>query len=109
MNYLQKLEAGAPPMDSPLDPAATYWRNACQQLLKHGLPKPTARQAECLQIVKEVIEATGSPPTYREIGGIMKVGPSEVACFLAGLEERGYIDRIPGKSRAISIIEFPYN
>lgn len=85
-----------------------YWRNQCENLLSHGRPMITARQAECLRVIKDYTELTGFAPTYREISDRMGVAtPAGVNCFVAALEERGYISRLPGRARSITLIDFP--
>ena len=94
----------------PDDPEgrASYWRRECQNLLEHGRPLPSRRQAECLKIIKAYIKREGQPPTLREIAAKMgATTASGVYCFGMGLEERGYIIRYPGKARSITVIDFP--
>ena len=94
----------------PDDPEgrARYWRRECHDLLKHGRPMPSKRQAECLEIIKAYIKREGQPPTYREIAA--KMGTTTAAgvfCFVVGLEERGWIIKAPGKTRSITVVDFP--
>ena len=104
MGYFDKLETDAPKRPAN---AARYWRNHCQNLLEIGLPKPTTKQGACLRVIQEFISREGQPPTYREIGERMNATPQAVACYLKALTERGYIKRVPGQARSISVHEFP--
>jgi DNA-binding MarR family transcriptional regulator len=104
MTYFEHLDRHAPKHDAF---AAVYWRTQCKALLEIGLPKLTARQHSCLLAIKTYIDQKGEPPTYRDIGAIMGVCTESVGAFLNKLEDRGYISRVPGQARSISVHEFP--
>ncbi len=95
----------------PNDPLrqADYWRRACKNLLEHGRPAMSPRQAQCFKAITAFIELKGCPPTYREIASGMGQGHTAagVWSFIQGLEERGYITRQVGRQRSITVIEFP--
>ncbi len=74
-------------------------------LTKKGKRKLTARQREVLSFLIRFINERGYPPTVREIAlhfGLK--GPRSPKKRLDALEEKGYIRRRPGKSRAIEVI-----
>lgn len=95
----------------PDDPKyrADYWRCACSNLLKHGRPAMSSRQAQCFKAITDFIALKGCPPTYREIASGMGQGHTAggVVSFVRGLVERGYITRQIGRQRSITVIEFP--
>ncbi len=95
----------------PDDPErrADYWRCAYKNLLDHGRPAMSPRQAQCLKAITGFIERKGCPPTYREIASGMGQGHTAagVWSFIRGLEERGYITRLVGRQRSITVIDFP--
>ncbi len=95
----------------PDDPEgqADYWRRACKNLLKHGRPMMSPRQAQCFKAITAFIKRKGYPPTYREIASGMGQGHTAagVWSFIQGLEERGYITRQVGRQRSITVVEFP--
>lgn len=63
----------------------------------------TTRQDQVLTYIRQCINEDGYPPTVREIGA--KFGFSEKAAHdhISALEKKKYINRVPGKPRAISI------
>ncbi len=95
----------------PDDPKgqADYWRRTCKNLIEHKRPAMTHRQAQCLKVITAFIDRKGYPPTYREIASGM--GHDHTAAgawwFVKGLEERGYITRLVGRQRSITVLEIP--
>jgi repressor LexA len=74
-------------------------------LTKKGKRKLTARQREILSFLIRFLNEMGYPPTVREIAlhfGLK--GPRSPKKRLDALEEKGYIRRKPGKSRALEVI-----
>jgi repressor LexA len=74
-------------------------------LTKMGRKKLTARQREVLSFLIRFLTERGYPPTVREIAlhfGLK--GPKSPKKRLDALEEKGYIRRRPGRSRAIEVI-----
>lgn len=66
----------------------------------------TTKQAQCLAIIKGAIAATGRAPTFQEIvEGLGGRSRGNAQRLLLALEERGRIKRIPGRARAIEVIE----
>ena len=75
-------------------------------MLTKNKKKLTARQREVLSFLNQFLEERGYPPTVREIAlhfGLK--GPRSPKKRLDALEEKGYIRRRPGKSRAIEVIK----
>jgi repressor LexA len=62
----------------------------------------TARQQEVLDIIRNFIGLNGYPPTIRELGEVLKMGPRAVHDHLKALERKGHIEREEGLPRAIS-------
>jgi repressor LexA len=62
----------------------------------------TARQQEVLDIIRNFIGLNGYPPTVRELGEVLKMGPRAVHDHLKALERKGFIEREEGLPRAIS-------
>jgi len=69
----------------------------------------TARQADCLKfIASHQSENAGLTPTYDEIkNGLGLASKSGVNRLIDGLVERGAIQRLPNRARAITIIANP--
>lgn len=74
-------------------------------LTKNGKRNLTARQREVLSFLIRFIDERGYPPTVREIALYFGLkGPRSPKKRLDALEEKGYIRRNPGKSRAIEVV-----
>lgn len=74
-------------------------------MLTKNKKKLTARQRAVLSFLIRFLDERGYPPTVREIAlhfGLK--GPRSPKKRLDALEEKGYIRRRPGKSRAIEVI-----
>lgn len=69
----------------------------------------TARQADCLIFIADHLAATGGlTPSYDEIkNGLGLASKSGVVRLIDGLVERGAIQRLPNRARAITIIANP--
>ena len=66
----------------------------------------TARQAECVAVIRRSIEERGYPPTLREIGSAMGIGSTNgVRDHLRALQRKGIL-RIddPRKARSIRLV-----
>ena len=66
----------------------------------------TGRQSEALSFIKGYQAERGKTPCFEEImealGLASKAGVHRIVC---ALEERGYIDRMPGRARSIVLRE----
>ncbi len=73
----------------------------------HGTARGRAHPRErVLAFLRDYIAARGFPPTVREIAAAAGLSSTSVASYhLAALEAEGRIQRIPGRSRAIRIVE----
>jgi len=64
----------------------------------------TPRQAEILQLIRETVETTGSPPTRAEIARILGFrSPNAAEGHLRALAKKGAIELVPGASRGIRL------
>ena len=68
----------------------------------------THLQHRTLSAIHQQVEDTGTPPTVRELAGLLGCkGLGHVQNLLIALEERGFIRRRPNKARAIEVIKLP--
>lgn len=62
----------------------------------------TKRQKDCLDYIDARWQETGIPPSYREIASHLGLASvSGVHRLITALEERGCIERIPDRARAL--------
>jgi repressor LexA len=65
-------------------------------------------QRKIYECIVRGIEAEGMPPTNREIGRVLGIASTgHVNHHLSMLEKKGWISRVPGKSRGIKISKRP--
>jgi repressor LexA len=65
----------------------------------------TPRQEQVLGIIKDSYEKNGFPPTIREIARHLRLrGPKGVQKHLSALEDKGFIRRRSGLSRAVEVV-----
>ena len=65
----------------------------------------TDRQAAVLRYIRDYNDVRRKPPTVREIQiqfGL--ASPNSVSSFLAAIEKKGYIRRVPGEHRNIEVL-----
>ena len=68
----------------------------------------TARQRQVLDLVREIIEESGMPPTRAEIAGALGFRSANAAEeHLRALARKGAIELVPGASRGIRLKEAP--
>lgn len=66
----------------------------------------TEMQSRCLGVIRDGIVSNGRAPSYDEMMVALGIASkSGVSRLIEGLEERGAIRRLPGRARAIEIIE----
>ena len=66
----------------------------------------TDRQLEVLRCIRERLEATGYPPTIRELGDALSIRSTNgVNDHLKALERKGYVERGTSKSRALTLTD----
>jgi repressor LexA len=72
------------------------------------MEKLTRRQTEVLEFIADYIDANGYPPTLRDIAQHLRVrGTLGVMKHLEALEKKGYIRKISGTSRGITLTGHP--
>ena len=66
----------------------------------------TAKQRECLRAIETYYDQHDRSPTYEELMPVLGLSSkSGVFRLIRGLEDRGYIRRIPHLARAIEVIK----
>lgn len=71
-----------------------------------SLPSLTSRQWEVWDYLSRTISGRGICPSYREIAEHLKIQSSYgVRTHLDALERKGYLKRIPNRSRAITLLQ----
>ena len=71
-------------------------------------PPLTARQRQVLDFVERYIARHQYPPTSRELSAACGLGgPSGAQRILGTLERKGYLQREPGRSRALTLAQRP--
>lgn len=64
----------------------------------------SSRELRALQVIVDSVRERGYPPTLRELGdAIGLAAPSSVSALLDELEGKGWIRRVPGSARAITV------
>jgi DNA-binding MarR family transcriptional regulator len=65
----------------------------------------TRKQAIVLDFLAGELLAGRLSPTLREIGAAVQTSPGRVCQLLADLDQRGYVARIPGHARSVTMTE----
>lgn len=67
-------------------------------------PPLSQRQSQILSVVRQCVDAHGYPPSVREIAdSVGLASPSTVKHHLDALERAGYLQRVPGRPRALEV------
>ena len=70
----------------------------------------TQRQHQLLQFIQGYLSNHGVPPSFEEMRDALKLkSKSGIHRLIMGLEERGYIRRLPYRARALEITRLPAN
>ena len=68
----------------------------------------TKKQLELLKYISKEVDLTGVCPSFEEMKNALKLkSKSGIHRLISGLEERGYIERLPHRARALNIIKNP--
>ncbi|MCR9255013.1 MAG: transcriptional repressor LexA [Alphaproteobacteria bacterium] len=68
----------------------------------------TKKQKELLTFINERLEADGVSPSFDEMKDALNLkSKSGIHRLISGLEERGFIRRLPHKARALEVIRMP--
>jgi repressor LexA len=70
----------------------------------------TQRQHQLLQFIQGYLSNRGVPPSFEEMRDALKLkSKSGIHRLIMGLEERGYIRRLPYRARALEVTRLPAN
>ena len=70
----------------------------------------TNKQFELLQFIDNQLKSTGVPPSFDEMKNALGLkSKSGIHRLIKGLEERGFIRRLPHRARALEILKLPTN
>src|SRR6202140_3022165 len=71
-------------------------------------PMLTRKQAELLRFIHERLKEAGVPPSFDEMKDALDLrSKSGIHRLTTGLEERGFIRRLPNRARAIEVNKLP--
>ena len=69
-----------------------------------SVPKYTPKQGQYLAFIHYYTKIHGEAPSEADLQRYFKVSPPTVHRMVLALEDRGYIERLPGKSRSIRLL-----
>lgn len=70
----------------------------------------TRKQYELLNFIHERLESTGVSPSFDEMKDALNLrSKSGIHRLISGLEERGFIRRLPHRARALEVLKLPEN
>jgi repressor LexA len=70
----------------------------------------TRKQKELLFLIRDCMEREGIPPSFDEMKAALGLrSKSGIHRLITGLEERGFIRRLPHRARALEILRLPEN
>ena len=70
----------------------------------------TRKQHQLLTFIDEILQRTGVPPSYDEMKEALELkSKSGIHRLITGLEERGFIRRLPHRARALEVLRLPEN
>ena len=70
----------------------------------------TKRQYQLLMLIEKCLKENGVPPSFEEMKEAIGLkSKSGIHRLISGLEERGFIRRLPNKARALEILRLPDN
>lgn len=68
----------------------------------------TPKQLELLLLLNEKLDANGFGPSYEELAKTLGLkSKSNINRMIVALENRGFVRRLPGQSRAIQVLKMP--
>jgi len=68
----------------------------------------TRKQLELLRFIHERLKESGVPPSFDEMKDALDLrSKSGIHRLITGLEERGFIRRLPNRARALEVIKLP--
>ena len=72
---------------------------------RRATPGLTAKQDELLALLRAKEAAGERTPSYKEMSVELRVSFRRIQELVCGLAERGYIKRIPGRGRSITLVD----
>jgi repressor LexA len=79
-----------------------------QEHLKGDFPMLTKKQRDLLVFIRDRVADGGVPPSFDEMKDALDLkSKSGIHRLITGLEERGYVQRLANRARAIEVIKFP--
>src|SRR5215469_11580177 len=70
----------------------------------------TRKQRELLLFINQRLSATGVSPSFDEMKDALNLkSKSGIHRLVSGLEERGFIRRLPHRARALEVLKLPEN
>ena len=70
----------------------------------------TKRQYQLLILIEDHLKKNGVPPSFEEMKQELGLkSKSGIHRLISGLEERGFIRRLPNKARALEVLRLPDN
>lgn len=70
----------------------------------------TKKQYELLVLIDQRVKETGVPPSFDEMKDALGLkSKSGIHRLISGLEERGFIRRLPHRARALEVLKMPEN
>src|SRR5438045_7563284 len=68
----------------------------------------TKKQHELLMFINQRLAATGVAPSFDEMKDALRLrSKSGIHRLISGLEERGFIRRLPHRARALEVVKLP--
>lgn len=68
----------------------------------------TSQEQKTLQFIRNYLAQHGYAPKFKEIGvAIGVISQGTIHRYVQSLEDKGYIDRVKGNSRGMSLVELP--
>lgn len=68
----------------------------------------TKKQRDLLVFIRDRVADGGVPPSFDEMKDALDLkSKSGIHRLITGLEERGYVQRLPNRARALEVIKFP--
>ena len=87
--------------------ALNYDRCQCRPIAHLMNPAPTARQAQFLAYIHQYSVQNGCAPAEADMERFFQITPPSVHSMVLTLERRGFIRRVPGQARSITLIIAP--
>jgi repressor LexA len=67
-------------------------------------PAPTPKQAQYLAYIYHYTVVNGQPPSQADMQRYFRTSPPNVHNMILRLEEKGWLERVPGRARALRVL-----